>query len=110
MIQNIDKFEKSQKIKFKNNYLLIEALTHKSANKNLRIFSVIIIGDFMGFAFFKVFAAKRRLFNDFLIGVFLVPLFIGTCSYILSFDFWHHFDLKMTPESQNTNDFEGFRV
>ena len=33
MIQNMDKFEKSQKIKFKNNSLLIEAFTHKSANK-----------------------------------------------------------------------------
>ena len=32
MIQNIHKFQKSQKIKFKNISLLIEALTHKSAN------------------------------------------------------------------------------
>ena len=33
MILNIQKFQKIQKIKFKNNSLLIEALTHKSANK-----------------------------------------------------------------------------
>ena len=34
MIQNIYKFQKSQKIRFKNESLLVEALTHKSANKN----------------------------------------------------------------------------
>jgi len=33
MILDIHKFQKSQKIKFKNNSLLIEALTHKSANR-----------------------------------------------------------------------------
>ena len=33
MILDIHKFQKSQKIKFKNNSLLTEALTHKSANK-----------------------------------------------------------------------------
>ena len=34
MIQNIYKFQKSQKIRFKNESLLIEALTHKSSNKD----------------------------------------------------------------------------
>ena len=34
---NIHKFEKDLKIKFKNKSLLIEALTHKSANKNIGV-------------------------------------------------------------------------
>ena len=45
MIQNFDKFEKSQKIKFKNYSLLIEALTHKSANKNFNNEKLEFLGD-----------------------------------------------------------------
>jgi len=45
MIQNFDKFEKSQKIKFRNNSLLIEALTHKSANKNFNNEKLEFLGD-----------------------------------------------------------------
>ena len=45
MIQNMDKFEKSQKIKFKNNSLLIEAFTHKSANKEFNNEKLEFLGD-----------------------------------------------------------------
>jgi len=45
MILNIHKFQKSQKIKFKNNSLLIEALTHKSANKRFNNEKLEFLGD-----------------------------------------------------------------
>ena len=45
MIQNIYKFQKSQKIKFKNESLLVEALTHKSANKNFNNEKLEFLGD-----------------------------------------------------------------
>ena len=45
MIQNIHKFQKSQKIKFRNNSLLIEALTHKSANKKFNNEKLEFLGD-----------------------------------------------------------------
>jgi len=45
MILNIHKFQKSQKIKFKNNSLLIEALTHKSANKKFNNEKLEFLGD-----------------------------------------------------------------
>ena len=41
----MDKFEKSQKIKFKNNSLLIEAFTHKSANKEFNNEKLEFLGD-----------------------------------------------------------------
>jgi len=45
MIQNIYKFQKFQKIKFKKESLLIEALTHKSANKNFNNEKLEFLGD-----------------------------------------------------------------
>jgi ribonuclease-3 len=45
MIQNIYKFQKIQKIKFKKESLLIEALTHKSANKNFNNEKLEFLGD-----------------------------------------------------------------
>ena len=45
MIPNIHKFQKSQKIKFKNNSLLIEAFTHKSANKKFNNEKLEFLGD-----------------------------------------------------------------
>ena len=45
MIQNIYKFQKSQKIRFKNESLLVEALTHKSANKNFNNEKLEFLGD-----------------------------------------------------------------
>ena len=45
MISDIHKFQKSQKIKFKNNSLLIEALTHKSANKKFNNEKLEFLGD-----------------------------------------------------------------
>jgi len=45
MILNIYKFQKSQKFKFKNNSLLIEALTHKSANKKFNNEKLEFLGD-----------------------------------------------------------------
>jgi len=45
MIQNIYKFQKNQKIKFKNKSLLIEALTHKSSNKNFNNEKLEFLGD-----------------------------------------------------------------
>ena len=45
MIQNIHKFQKSQKIRFKNESLLVEALTHKSANKNFNNEKLEFLGD-----------------------------------------------------------------
>ena len=45
MIQNIYKFQKSQKIRFKNESLLVEALTHKSANKKFNNEKLEFLGD-----------------------------------------------------------------
>ena len=45
MILNIHKFQKSQKIKFRNNSLLTEALTHKSANKKFNNEKLEFLGD-----------------------------------------------------------------
>ena len=45
MIQNIYKFQKNQKIKFKNKSLLIEALTHKSSNKDFNNEKLEFFGD-----------------------------------------------------------------
>ena len=45
MTSDIHKFQKSQKIKFKNNSLLIEALTHKSANKKFNNEKLEFLGD-----------------------------------------------------------------
>ena len=45
MIKNIYKFQKLQKIKFKNESLLIEALTHKSTNKNFNNEKLEFLGD-----------------------------------------------------------------
>ena len=45
MIQNINKFQKSLKIKFKNESLLIESLTHKSANKDFNNEKLEFLGD-----------------------------------------------------------------
>ena len=45
MILNIHKFQKSQKFKFKDNSLLIEALTHKSANKKFNNEKLEFLGD-----------------------------------------------------------------
>ena len=45
MIQNIYKFQKFQKIKFKNESLLTEALTHKSANKDFNNEKLEFLGD-----------------------------------------------------------------
>ena len=45
MIQNIYKFQKNQKIKFKNKSLLIEALTHKSSNKDFNNEKLEFLGD-----------------------------------------------------------------
>jgi ribonuclease-3 len=45
MILDIHKFQKSQKIKFKKNSLLIEALTHKSANKKFNNEKLEFLGD-----------------------------------------------------------------
>ena len=45
MIPNIHKFQKTQKVKFRNNSLLIEALTHKSANKKFNNEKLEFLGD-----------------------------------------------------------------
>ena len=45
MIKNIYKLQKLQKIKFKNESLLIEALTHKSTNKNFNNEKLEFLGD-----------------------------------------------------------------
>jgi len=45
MILNIHKFQKSQKIKFRKNSLLTEALTHKSANKKFNNEKLEFLGD-----------------------------------------------------------------
>ena len=45
MILDIHKFQKSQKVKFKNNALLIEAFTHKSANKKFNNEKLEFLGD-----------------------------------------------------------------
>jgi ribonuclease-3 len=45
MIPNMHKFQRSQKIKFKNNSLLIEAFTHKSANKKFNNEKLEFLGD-----------------------------------------------------------------
>ena len=45
MIPDIHKFQRVQKIKFKNSSLLIEALTHKSANKKINNEKVEFLGD-----------------------------------------------------------------
>ena len=45
MIQDIHKFQKSHKFKFKNNSLLIEAFTHKSANKKFNNEKLEFLGD-----------------------------------------------------------------
>ena len=45
MIQNIYKFQKFQKIKFRNESLLTEALTHKSANKKFNNEKLEFLGD-----------------------------------------------------------------
>ena len=45
MILNIHKFQKSQKIKFRNTSLLTEALTHKSANKKFNNEKLEFLGD-----------------------------------------------------------------
>ena len=45
MILNIHKFQKNQKIRFKNNSLLTEALTHKSANKKFNNEKLEFLGD-----------------------------------------------------------------
>ena len=45
MIQNIYKFQKNQKIKFKNKSLIIEALTHKSSNKDFNNEKLEFLGD-----------------------------------------------------------------
>ena len=45
MIQKIYKFQKSLKIKFKNESLLVESLTHKSANKDFNNEKLEFLGD-----------------------------------------------------------------
>jgi len=45
MIPDIHKFQRVQKIKFKNSSLLIEALTHKSANKKINNEKLEFLGD-----------------------------------------------------------------
>ena len=45
MIKDINKFEKSLKIKFKNKSLIIEALTHKSANQQNNNEKLEFLGD-----------------------------------------------------------------
>ncbi len=45
MIKNISKFQKDLKIKFKNQSLLTEALTHKSANQNYNNEKLEFLGD-----------------------------------------------------------------
>ena len=45
MISNIEKFQKAQKFKFKNDSLLTEALTHKSANKKFNNEKLEFLGD-----------------------------------------------------------------
>jgi len=45
MILDINKFQKSQKIKFKNTALLIEAFTHKSANRKFNNEKLEFLGD-----------------------------------------------------------------
>ena len=44
-MQNINKFEKDLKIKFKNKSLIIEALTHKSANQKINNEKLEFLGD-----------------------------------------------------------------
>ena len=44
-MQNIHKFEKDLKIKFKNKSLIIEALTHKSANQEINNEKLEFLGD-----------------------------------------------------------------
>ena len=44
-MQNIHKFEKNLKIKFKNKSLIIEALTHKSANQQINNEKLEFLGD-----------------------------------------------------------------
>ena len=44
-MQNIYKFEKDLKIKFKNKFLIIEALTHKSANQKKNNEKLEFLGD-----------------------------------------------------------------
>jgi ribonuclease III len=44
-MSNIQKFEKHIKIKFKNKFLLIEALTHKSANQKINNEKLEFLGD-----------------------------------------------------------------
>ena len=44
-MQNIHKFEKDLKIKFKNKSLIIEALTHKSANQQINNEKLEFLGD-----------------------------------------------------------------
>ena len=44
-MQNIHKFEKDLKIKFKNKSLIIEALTHKSANQKINNEKLEFLGD-----------------------------------------------------------------
>ena len=45
MITNIEKLQKNLKIKFKNKSLLIEALTHKSANQKQNNEKLEFLGD-----------------------------------------------------------------
>ena len=44
-MQNIHTFEKDLKIKFKNKSLIIEALTHKSANQKINNEKLEFLGD-----------------------------------------------------------------
>ena len=44
-MKNIHKFEKDLKIKFKNKSLIIEALTHKSANQKINNEKLEFLGD-----------------------------------------------------------------
>ena len=44
-MENINKFEKNLKIKFKNKSLIIEALTHKSANQKINNEKLEFLGD-----------------------------------------------------------------
>ena len=45
MINNIQKFEKKLKVKFKNTFLLVKALTHKSSNQETNNEKLEFLGD-----------------------------------------------------------------
>ena len=64
-MQNIHKFEKDLKIKFKNKSLIIEALTHKSANQQINNEKLEFLGDrVLGLILSKIGEEKKIDVNE----------------------------------------------